>query len=59
MGWIEVECKTPNGQNVLHIEHVDDETVFVVTRSQLYRLLMDNEGARLLPVHQFMSPGHA
>lgn len=58
MGWLEVECRTPNGEPVLEMHTVDDE-VYVVTESQLYKMLADEAGIRLLPIHQFMSPGHA
>ena len=58
MGGIEHQCQTPNGEEVLSIHDIDGD-VFVVTSSQVYRMLYDEVSVRLLPVHQFMQPGHA
>jgi hypothetical protein len=58
MGWIEIECASPNGEPILGMHEIDGE-YYVTTESQLYKMLADEHGVRLLPIHQFMQPGHA
>ena len=58
MGWIEMECRTPNGEQVLGMDVINDD-LYVYTASQMYKAVMEDEKMRLLPIHQFMQPGHA
>ena len=64
MGWItkgftdEPVCYTPNGEHITHMEEVDG-MLWVVTPSQVYKMVVSDKGAQLLEVHRFMQPGRA
>ena len=54
MGWLDAECRTPNGQPVLHMQELDG-WMFVFTQDQTYTMLQDGDEVRLVPCHAIMS----
>lgn len=54
----ELECRTPNGEEILAIHELPDD-VYVVTRSQLYKLILLDTSLTMKPIHVFVPAGHA
>ena len=46
-------CHTPNGEDVLDMRRVGDD-LYIVTESEIYRLVIGEERMRLMPIHQFV-----
>jgi hypothetical protein len=51
--WQEAQCSTPNGQDVLEIQTIGEWT-YVFTEGQIYTMLCDDAGVRLVPCHAIM-----